>query len=292
VVWRGNLAVGRVGLPLRAVGPGRLAGALAYHAHAPRLFVPSAVDPPSGERAGAGTATTEAAEAETINAGGPGAGLLGLPGSMVGGTNRLPSSTPDDREMRMVLGGPEPEIPAGGKSPPTRAARSWRGCVGVPRAAVTPVQEFIASIVGALAWPGAAVALAALLRKPIMRLFVGENAPLRLSSVSVNAGVVSAQWDRSVTSVAVAVAESTATGSAAPGGLAHLGDVADENPAGAVLQAYEALELTLRELLSASESEAPASYRLRRPYGKPPHAASSTSRPLLPSMASRCLGIS
>jgi hypothetical protein len=49
------------------------------------LAIPSAVDPPSGERAGSGAAMTHQPGTITINAGGPGAGLLGLPGSMVGG---------------------------------------------------------------------------------------------------------------------------------------------------------------------------------------------------------------
>jgi hypothetical protein len=52
----------------------------------PRLAaLPCAVDPPLGERAGSGTAITQEAGSVTINAGGPGDGLLGLPGSMAGG---------------------------------------------------------------------------------------------------------------------------------------------------------------------------------------------------------------
>jgi hypothetical protein len=54
------------------------------------LTVPSAVDPPSGERAGAGAATTYGPQHLGTDAGGPGDGLLGLPGSMAGGAVRLP----------------------------------------------------------------------------------------------------------------------------------------------------------------------------------------------------------
>src|SRR5688500_4933276 len=48
--------------------------------------VPSAVDPPFGERAGARGATLVRTVRFRLDAGAPGGGLLGLPGSMVGGT--------------------------------------------------------------------------------------------------------------------------------------------------------------------------------------------------------------
>jgi hypothetical protein len=50
-----------------------------------RPAIPSAVDPPIGERAGARVATARGPGTITTNAGGPGVGLLGLPESMVGG---------------------------------------------------------------------------------------------------------------------------------------------------------------------------------------------------------------
>jgi hypothetical protein len=80
--------------------------------------LPSAVDPPSGERAGAGAASVASSRRMRTDDGGPGDGLLGLPGSSVGGrsaptsrSRRAPARgvlTPGARTFVIVVRRPPP----------------------------------------------------------------------------------------------------------------------------------------------------------------------------------------
>jgi hypothetical protein len=108
---------------------------------------------------------------------------------------------------------------------------------------VTSTEQFISSLVHALAWPAAVVVLAVVFRGQLVHLL---EALRRL-----RAGPVEAEFDRVLAKVEAEV--STETRAAGGGAVltTELAELARQSPATAILEAYTRVETRLRELLEA-----------------------------------------
>jgi hypothetical protein len=120
-------------------------------------------------------------------------------------------------------------------------------------------RQFIASLVGSLAWPMAIVILVVVLRHRLADLF--EQLPKR-----VKAGPLELEWDRTVAETATELAAPRAASPAAPvyvDDLADLVPLADTHPGAAVLDAAARVEQALATRFEAAGADVPPSRGMR-----------------------------
>jgi hypothetical protein len=118
--------------------------------------------------------------------------------------------------------------------------------------------QFIVDFVSALAWPVAVVALVVFLRRPIVDILMQLASGLR----RLRARQSDAEFDRvagQVKSELTATVSAAGPGPAAIPVLLRFATLADDDPAAAITQAFGAIELALRDLLSASGKLLPVS---------------------------------
>jgi hypothetical protein len=112
---------------------------------------------------------------------------------------------------------------------------------------VTGTEQFISSLVRALAWPAAVVGLALVFR--------GQIAQLLEALRELRAGPVLARFDRVLAKVEREVPTEMATLPAETSLTAELGELADEAPDAAILEAFAQVEKRLRTILEANGIE-------------------------------------
>jgi len=106
-------------------------------------------------------------------------------------------------------------------------------------------REFVASLVGSLAWPIAVVALLALLSGQL----AGLLADARLSRLKVGPGGAELEWDRAVAEVAARSVRALPTQDRLDNELDNLERMATRTPGAAMQQAFALVERELRRLI-------------------------------------------
>lgn len=112
--------------------------------------------------------------------------------------------------------------------------------------------EFVASVIGSLAWPFAVVALVVALRPTIAQLASGGVRRWKAGP----AGVEVEYWDRETSEVRASIRQQLPEGEMSPpsvsgGGLAEeLADVITAAPSAAVVEAFGRIEAELRRLIA------------------------------------------
>lgn len=105
--------------------------------------------------------------------------------------------------------------------------------------------EFIASV----AWPVTVLAIAVMFRDPITEALSGATGRLR-------AGPFELEWERGVSTVESDLGLPPSISKGQIGGAAgRLDELAEKSPAGAIAEAYGAIESSLRSLLAEQGSE-------------------------------------
>jgi len=117
---------------------------------------------------------------------------------------------------------------------------------------VNGIGQFVASIVQSIAWPVAMVVLALTFRTPLTELIQRLTA-IKGPGVEVVAEARLSAASAVVSAVADSVHESRVGAPQDQFGFEHLWALAETQPASAVLQAYEVVEIVLRGILGAPE---------------------------------------
>jgi hypothetical protein len=116
------------------------------------------------------------------------------------------------------------------------------------RGAVNETQQFIASLVHSLAWPGVVFGLVIVFRAQLSKLL---DSPLR----RFRAGPVELEWDRVLAKVEIEVPSEVPVVEGATGVAAELAGLAREAPATAIIEAFSRVEQRLLELIHADGRE-------------------------------------
>jgi hypothetical protein len=113
-------------------------------------------------------------------------------------------------------------------------------------------REFVASLVGSLAWPLALTVVAALFRPQLAALLAG---PLK----SLKAGPVSLEWGEHLAEVGVAIASGEAHSSPQlEEELARIAQLVEKTPVVAVRRAFGLIESRLRAIADANDQAVPS----------------------------------